>query len=108
MLGKCPNHGKSDQGFKIAGVNWYWCNICLRYTKDHNTRSHSQTFANNQNSNPSMAATKTVSQRDQPLPARDNVASVPADTPTLFIEEIDETITPVDEADYDYATEEEK
>ena len=55
-----------------------------------------------------MAAAKTCSQRAQPLPARANVASTPADPPTPYVEEIDETITPVDEVDYDYATEEEK
>ena len=108
MLGKCPNHGKNELGYKIAGVNWYWCNVCLRYTKDHNTRTHSQAFANNQNSKPSRVAAKTVSQRAQPLSARANVASVPADPPTPFIEEIDETIYPVDETEFDYTTEEEK
>ena len=108
MIGKCLDHGKSEQGYQIAGVNWYWCNICKRYTKDHNTRLHSHAVTNNQNSNPSMVAAKTVSQRAQPLPARANVASVPSDPPTPFIEELDETIHPVDEGDYDYATEEEK
>ena len=108
MRDKCPTHGKSEQGYKIVGVNWYWCNICKRYTKYHNTRSHSQAVTNNQNSNPPMAAAKTVSQRAQPLPAPANVASTPADPPMPHIEEIDETITPVDEVDYDFDTEEEE
>ena len=50
-----------------------------------------------------MAAAKTVSQRAQPLPARANVASVPATPPTPYIEEIDE-IPPAEGADYDYET----
>ena len=53
-----------------------------------------------------MAAAKTVSQRAQPLPARDNVASVPTTQETKFIEEIDE-ILPDAESNYDFDTEEE-
>ena len=108
MLGKCPDHGKSEQGYQIAGVNWYWCSICKRYKKDHNTHSHSQRATNKQNSTPSMAAAKTVSQRAQPLPARANVASVPADPPMPHIGENNETIHPVDKDNYDYATEDEE
>ena len=54
-----------------------------------------------------MVAAKTVSQRDQALPARANVASVPTTQPTPYIEEIDETSPVAEEADYEFDTAEE-
>ena len=105
MLGKCPHHGKSEDGYNISGVNWYWCGVCLKYTKDHNTRMHGRAFAK-YNSKPTNAAAKTVSKKAQPLPARANVASAPADSLTPYIEEIDETIHPVQDQVFDYDTEE--
>ena len=108
LKGRCPNHGKSEEGFIISGKNWYWCNICKRYTNDHNTSTHRQGFNYRQQYKPQVAAAKTVSQRAQPLPARANVASLPTTQTTPYIEEIDETLPTVEEVDYDFDTAEEE
>ena len=37
IVGNCPQHGKSEQGWLISGKRWYWCNNCKRYSSNHNT-----------------------------------------------------------------------
>ena len=66
---------------------------------------HSPGANYNQNSKLQVVAAKTVSQRAHPLPARANVASIPATPPTPYIEEIYE-IPHEEEEDYYYETEE--
>ena len=106
LRGKFPYHSKSENSFNISGVNWYWCNTCRSYNKDRNTRLNSPGVNYKQNNKPQVAAAPTVSQKDESLPARANVASVPATPPTPYIKEIDE-IPPAVGKYYDFDTEEE-
>ena len=66
---------------------------------------HSHGVTYKQDNKHQVAAAKTVSQRAEPLPERDNVASVPATPPTPYIEEIDENLPAVGKG-YEFDTEE--
>ena len=86
MKGQFPQHGKSEAGYNISGVKWYWCTPCGRYRNCHNTHSHRQGNNYTPKYRPQVAAAKTVSQRAQSLPARANVASVPSTQSSPLIE----------------------
>ena len=80
-FGKCPNHGKSEYGYTVSSENWYWCKICKKYMRDHNSSSHANWEASKNSYKTKQAAAKAVSPRAPQIPAIENVASAPAAPP---------------------------